>query len=172
MTNTVLLSNQTFTSADVINGPVDSNGSYKIYVSPKQSVANSITSLEVIVKYSNSTPVPGQEITNYSFNTVVETEDSAGEWHPIHAQIAEWRPSSSQTEQTHILTYGPHIMNFDASSPMDTDVGGDVISRDHHKQGILPDDFRVLVMYSEKRFGDPGQFQGIDLSVSFNTYAV
>jgi len=178
MSFTTLLNSVTLVAADLTDeagNPVVAphpNGRYVLYTSPKVNIPNGVADLEVAVRFEQNTPssASGVAVSN-NITAILETEDDTGNWHPIHGMIEAFQGATSVLDiggRFHLLSYAPSIISFD-QVPIDTFAGGEVVSRDHRKQGRMPDDFRVKLILEEKRSaGDPGQFQSIDVTLSYN----
>lgn len=173
-----LINAQTLSAANLTDDqgnavtPPHANGRYILYQSAKINIPNGVEDLEVAVRYENNIKSSADGVpVSYNITAVLETEDSASNWHPIHGMIEPFQGATSVHDvggRFHILSYGPNIINFE-QTPIDTFAAGEVISRDHRKQGRMPDDFRVVLLLEENRAaGDPGQFASVDVTISYN----
>lgn len=172
MSSVSLVNNQVFTPLDIVDGPFNSNGQYHIYQSSKINTANSLNGLEVVVKYSNELPYRDGTIPiGYNLSCIIETQNDQGDWHPIHSQFAEFTKSNQEVgNEIHILTIDPTINAYDINVPIDVSNGSNIIARESKKQRRLGDNFRICVVLNESKFGEAGEFQSINLSISYEVY--
>lgn len=155
------------------NTNVTDNGTFELFVSNKIDAPNSDRGLEVVISYSNPTPDPESGGTNFKISAVIETEDNAGNWHPIHYQFNPFiRPAVQGGFEKHILRLDPTIFNLDEGVVNDISDGFNIIARESKKQGVLPDDFRIKILVHENGFGGTKPFQSVNVSVSYLTYAI
>lgn len=157
-------------NATLDNSNVTGNGTFRIYESQKVDSPNSESALEVVIKYGNNLPDPENGGTNYRLSALIETEDSQGNWHPIHYQFEAF--VKAEQGNTHILRLDPTIFNLDEGVVNDISDGFNIVARESKKQGHLPDDFRLVVLVHENGHGTAGAFQSVDVSCSYYTYAV
>lgn len=159
-----IISAQNFTAVDA---GITENGTYRLYTSQKITVPNSGDSLEAMISYANNLPYPGgTQLAAYKLTAIIETQDSAGNWHVFHNQFVPY----IKTAPDNILRYSPSVFTLDPGVAVDMWDGVNVFAREHNKQGQLPDDFRFVILVHELGFGGPGAFQSVDLSISYETY--
>ena len=149
------------------------NGTFRLYESPKIDSPNSDRGLEVVITYEGPTPDPEDGGTNFRFSALLETQDNAGNWHAFHSQFQAFvRPEIQGTSTKHILKVDPTIFQFDegvANTISDGFTNVATVSKAH---GIIPDDFRIVILVNENGFGGTKPFTGITLTVSYLSYAV
>lgn len=157
--------NQAVLDASVITG----NGPFRIFESGKIDSPNSENALEVVIEYKGNLPDPEQGGTNYRISALIETEDNAGNWHPIHYQYTPF--VKEEQGNKHILRLDPTIFNLDEGVGNAISDGFNIVALESKKQGLLPDDFRIAIVVHENGFGTPGAFASVVVTASHYTYA-
>ena len=154
------------------NSVITDNGTFRLWESAKIDSPNSENGLEVVIKYENPTPDPELGGTNFKLSCILETQDNEGNWHPFHSQFEPFvRPEIQGGDQKHVLRIDPTIFNLDEGVINDIWDGFNTVARESRKQGILPDDFRIVLLVNENGFGGTKPFAGVTVTVSYMSYA-
>lgn len=167
-----LLSSDNPLDASAVTG----NGTFDLFVSEKQNAPNdyqaSDKSLEVIITYADNQPDPEVTVAKYNLSAIVETEDDAGNWHPILNQFRAYVKAENGPQ--HILRLDPSVIVLDAGVPNDIYNGVSTIAVESIKQGTLPDDFRLKIQCNEYGYDangpTPASFQSVIVSAAYRTY--
>jgi hypothetical protein len=152
---------------------VTGNGTFRLWESEKIDSPNSENGLEVVIAYSNPTPDPENGGVNYKVSSILETQDNQGNWHPFHAQYEPFvKPEIHGGDTKHVIKIDPAIFNMDEGVINDIWDGFNIVARESRKQGILPDDFRIVLLLNENGHGGTKPFEGVNVTVSYLSYAV
>lgn len=152
---------------------VTGNGTFRLWESSKIDSPNSENGLEVVITYKSPMPNPETGGVNFKVSALIETQDNQGNWHAFHSQYEPFvKPEIEGGDTKHVLRIDPKIFNLDEGVINDISDGFNLVARESRKQGLLPDDYRVVLLVHENGFYSTKPFQSVTATVSALTYAV
>lgn len=154
----------------LMNSVVNSNGKFIVNISPTISNPSNeeTNSIVLDVLFSNFSPDPETTVPGWSIRAVVESSNGAGLWRPVGVQFEPLRNPAQGSRQ--IIIIQPNIINFDEGIPIDVWDGEAVSSRINRQQGILGNDFRVVLEVIETKYGTLDALQSFNVRMTGERY--
>jgi len=151
------------------NSAVTGNGKFTIYQSPTFANSGSYDSIMLNIVFQSLKPDPPVS-PGYSLLATIESSDSENppKWFPIAAMFEPVR--RLQQGPRHVLVVQPNIYNFFEGAPVDYYDGQSVTTRISRQQGILGDNYRVILHIVETKYGTSDAFEEVTLDIYGQRY--
>lgn len=152
------------------NSAVTGNGLVTIWESAEIDPQQSDTAFDVYWKFENKLPDPEALVTQNSQFLAIQKKDIAGNWHTFWTQPQGFFKSEQGFEFS--LEYGPNINNDSPEQPFESSLGDLIVAREYTKQGHVPDKIRFCIIVDERKYGEPGAFQSVDVTMEYRLFPV
>lgn len=156
----------------LVSNIVNANGKFVVDISPEFTNPDNegCNSILLDIEFSNFLPDPDTNPPNWKIKATIESSNGAGLWRPVGSQFEPLSHPSQGPRQ--IIIVQPDIVNFDEGIPIDDWDGAAVVARRSRQQGILGNDFRVVLSVLENNYGNLNALQSFTVKMIGERYAV